>query len=83
MGTQPGKIEQEIEQQRERIGEKVASLRERLRTDAHEAQAAAQRQAHRAGEQTKRGLAYIGGAFGLGVALALGYSVWRNRSKDD
>jgi hypothetical protein len=75
MGTQPTEIERDIDQQREQIGERIGNLRERLRSDAEEAQFVAQRQAARMSRWRIRDLAT--GAVGLGAGLGLWYMATR------
>lgn len=75
MGTQPTEIERDIAQQREQIGERVGNLRERLRSDAREAQFVAQRQTARVNRWSPRNLA--AGVVGLGMGLGIWYMATR------
>jgi hypothetical protein len=77
MARQPSEIEREIEQQRERVGEKLVKLRARLQRDAGEAQAARKRQSRRLSTQAWRGGAFLAGALAVVTTLRIGYSAWR------
>jgi hypothetical protein len=80
MGTQPVELERAIEQQRERVGEKLLRLRNRLQPDIQEAHSATKRRVSRARKRALRGFVFTTGALSLAAALGMGYSAWRGRS---
>jgi hypothetical protein len=80
MDQQPAEIQQEIEQRRRSVVEKLTNLRNRLDSDKSKAQSAVQRQAIRAGRRALPRIAFFG-ALGAFVTVGMVYSVRRNRSR--
>jgi hypothetical protein len=83
MGAQPADIEREIEEQRQRLGPRIAKLRDRVQSDIQEARAVAKEQVSRAQKRASRIAVIVAG--GVAVVLAVGfiYSRVRRRRTDD
>ena len=71
MGADPNHIQQQIDEQRQRVGPRLTELRGRLRRDIEEAQSAARRRASQISRRTMQIVGMVTGGVVVGLITAV------------